>query len=922
MFSLRDMSAVNREGRRFTVLDSARQTKLAPIKAEKGGLLGRIAPRLDDDPPSRILPHLADDAIVPALDRGGKNGSVLMVLLLAAVLVGAVIGATVLDDEVRTQFILWFLAAFAAFGVLGFFMFAIGVLQLGSQATRNDLTKSVSDSSQDGLLVTDAQGRIVYANAAYLRLANSSDPALLKPVERLFTGSAEVSEAIYRLSLAAKERRSASEEVRLTPPLAGEGSVGWYRLRVTPIDRGSAAPASVWAVTDLTRDRERQENVFQDLQAAIDYLDHAPVGFFSADAQGTVAYMNATLANWLNLDIAQIGFGGMKLKEIVPGDGVALFSAISGRPGEVRTEVIDIDLKRRTGQALAVRLLHRVAIASDGSLGASRTVVLNRSQSSDIADGQEAAEVRFARYFNNTPMAIATVDRRGRIDRSNGLFARLFPDVLTPKTDGLARAIQLTVTERDRMALDAAIGQAAAGQGDIAPIDVTLADGTRSARFFISAVQDGGMPEITLPGAAGASGTEAMTGGGPLGSEAAIVYVLDTTEQKKLQEQFAQSQKMNAVGQLAGGVAHDFNNVLQAIIGFSDMLLANHRPTDPSFQDIMQIKNNANRAAGLVRQLLAFSRRQTMRPQVLVLGDVITELTNMLKRLIGPTIELDVHHGRDLWPVKADINQFEQVIINLCVNAKDAMPNGGRVSIRTKSIDAAGCSKFSYDGLAAADYVLLEIEDTGTGIPKDVLEKIFEPFFTTKEIGKGTGLGLSMVYGIVKQTGGYIFCDSVVGKGTVFRIFLPRHIPTAEELAPKDTPDKPAQVADLTGQGTILLVEDEEAVRAFGKRALASRGYTVREAASGVEAMKIVEELDGKIDLVVSDVVMPEMDGPTLMRELRKRNPDLKIIFVSGYAEDAFRQNLPEGEEFGFLPKPFSLKQLIETVKATMPVRE
>ena len=333
----------------------------------------------------------------------------------------------------------------------------------------------------------------------------------------------------------------------------------------------------------------------------------------------------------------------------------------------------------------------------------------------------------------------------------------------------------------------------------------------------------------------------------------------------------------------------------------------------------MQIKNNANRAAGLVRQLLAFSRRQTMRPQVLVLGDVITELTNMLKRLIGPTVELDVHHGRDLWPVKADINQFEQVIINLCVNAKDAMPNGGRVSVRTRSVDAAGCADYAYEGLAAADYVLLEIEDTGTGIPKDVLEKIFEPFFTTKEIGKGTGLGLSMVYGIVKQTGGYIFCDSTVGTGTVFRIFLPRYIPTAEELAPKDAPEKPAQVADLTGQGTILLVEDEEAVRAFGKRALTSRGYTVREAASGVEAMKIVDELDGKIDLVVSDVVMPEMDGPTLMRELRKRNPDLRIIFVSGYAEDAFRQNLPEGEEFSFLPKPFSLKQLIETVKETMP---
>ncbi|MBY0612148.1 MAG: response regulator [Beijerinckiaceae bacterium] len=864
------------------------------------------------------MPHVADGAMMPSLDRGDRNGSVALVLLLAVVLVGAVAGTSFLDDEVRTQFILWFLAAWSAIGVLALFMYSIGVLQIGARAARNDLTKSIADSSQDGLLVTNQHGRIVYANAAYMTFANGSDPSLLKPVERLFTGPADVSEAVYRLSLAAKERRPASEEIRLTPPLTGEGAVGWYRVRVTPVERGGGDHASVWAITDLTRDRVRQENVFQDLQAAIDYLDHAPVGFFSTDAGGTIAYMNATLANWLNLDITQVGFGGLKLKEIVPGDSVALFSTISGRPGEVRTEVIDLDLKRRTGQALAVRLLHRVAIASDGALGPSRTVVLNRSQSNDIVDGQEAAEVRFARYFNNTPMAIATVDRRGQIDRSNGLFARLFPDVLTPKADGQTRLIQSTVSERDRMALEAAIGQAAAGQGDIAPIDVTLADGARFARFFVSAVQDGGMsnaPPVNTPASLIGTAT-------PVGTEAAIVYVLETSEQKKLQEQFAQSQKMTAVGQLAGGVAHDFNNVLQAIIGFSDMLLANHRPTDPSFQDIMQIKNNANRAAGLVRQLLAFSRRQTMRPQVLVLGDVLTELTKMLQHLIGPTIELDVHHGRDLWPIKADINQFETVIVNLCVNAKDAMPNGGRVSIRTRSVDAANCEAYGYEGLIAADYVLVEVADTGTGIPKEVQEKIFEPFFTTKEIGKGTGLGLSTVYGIVKQTNGYIYCDSVMGEGTTFRIFLPRYVPTAEELAPKDLAEKSGQMVDLTGQGTILLVEDEEAVRAFGKRALASRGYTVREASSGIEAMRIVDELDGKIDLVVSDVVMPEMDGPTLLRELRKRNPDLKIIFVSGYAEDAFRQNLPEGEEFSFLPKPFSLKQLIETVKATMPVPE
>ena len=243
-----------------------------------------------------------------------------------------------------------------------------------------------------------------------------------------------------------------------------------------------------------------------------------------------------------------------------------------------------------------------------------------------------------------------------------------------------------------------------------------------------------------------------------------------------MQENFAQSQKMQAIGQLAGGIAHDFNNVLTAIIGYSDLLLVNHRPTDPSFQDIMQIRQNANRAAGLVRQLLAFSRRQTLRPQVLQLADVLSELQMMLRRLVGEKIELEVSHGRDLWLVKADINQFEQVVVNLVVNARDAMSEGGRIMLRTRNVAPEECAAFSEKSLVAAEYVLVEVQDTGHGIPAEVRDKIFEPFFTTKEVGKGTGLGLSMVYGIVKQTGGYVFCVSEPGQGATFRILLPRHI--------------------------------------------------------------------------------------------------------------------------------------------------
>jgi two-component system, cell cycle sensor histidine kinase and response regulator CckA len=304
---------------------------------------------------------------------------------------------------------------------------------------------------------------------------------------------------------------------------------------------------------------------------------------------------------------------------------------------------------------------------------------------------------------------------------------------------------------------------------------------------------------------------------------------------------------------------------------------------------------------------------------VLNLGDVLSDLSMLLKRLLGERVELDLRHGRDLWFVKADVNQFEQVIVNLVVNARDAMPDGGRVTIRTANVSAPEANALNLQGLPAAEFVTIEVSDTGTGISPEVMDKIFEPFFTTKEIGKGTGLGLSTVFGIVKQSNGFIYVDSAVGEGTTFRVFLPRHVPTPEdeeEARPETVAKKPA--ADLTGQGTILLVEDEDPVRAVNGRALAARGYTVLEAASGVEALEIIEKRQAPVDLVVSDVVMPEMDGPTLLRELRKRYPDLKVIFVSGYAEDAFRKNLPEGEEFNFLAKPFSLKQLVEAVKQAL----
>jgi len=343
----------------------------------------------------------------------------------------------------------------------------------------------------------------------------------------------------------------------------------------------------------------------------------------------------------------------------------------------------------------------------------------------------------------------------------------------------------------------------------------------------------------------------------------------------------------------------------------------NHRPTDPAFQDIMNIKQNANRAAGLVRQLLAFSRQQTLRPQVLQLGDLLSDLSILLSRLLGENIELRLDQASGVWPVKADLHQFEQVIINLAVNARDAMPDGGKLTIRTVNVDERDSRELGSRQVPPGEYVLIEVSDTGCGMSEEVKQKIFEPFFSTKEIGRGTGLGLSTVFGIVKQSGGYIYAESEVGRGTVMRVYLPRYIETAgeAEIKPERRIEKPK---DLTGRGTVLLVEDEDAVRSFAARALGQRGYQVLEASTGSEALDVFESHQGDVDLVVSDVVMPEMDGPTLMEKLRRDRPDLKIIFISGYAEDSFRKHLAENEEFMFLQKPFDLKELAAAVKAAL----
>jgi two-component system cell cycle sensor histidine kinase/response regulator CckA len=502
-----------------------------------------------------------------------------------------------------------------------------------------------------------------------------------------------------------------------------------------------------------------------------------------------------------------------------------------------------------------------------------------------------AAVPHLEALLGQLPLGLAMVDRDGRLLFANPAFMR---------AAGLDEEIPPTyptdlVVREDKGPLSDAIrrfAQGPASNGDIAVRLRTQAEEPVS---------------LSLAGVRG------------LGEAAVLLGLTDTTEETRLKRQVAQATKMQAVGQLAGGVAHDFNNVLTAILGTCDLMLLRHTPGDSDYDDIQQIRANSNRAASLTRQLLAFSRQQTLRPEVLQLPDVVADSSHLLKRLIGEKIELAVTHDRDLGPVRADPTQLGQVVMNLVVNARDAIQargegSGGRISLATRRITAAQVRAMRNTIMPQADYTALVVEDTGTGIAPDHLGKIFEPFFTTKEQGKGTGLGLSTVYGIVKQSGGFIFADSEPGRGTRFSVYLPVHhvLPEDIKLAAKIEP----AATEWAGGGRVLLVEDEDAVRAVAERALTRAGYTVTAAADGEEGLELVHK-GSEFDLVVSDVVMPVMDGPAMVREIRKLHPAMPVLFMSGYAEEQLRREI-DIAQVHFLPKPFSVQQIGEKVGAVL----
>ena len=425
--------------------------------------------------------------------------------------------------------------------------------------------------------------------------------------------------------------------------------------------------------------------------------------------------------------------------------------------------------------------------------------------------------------------------------------------------------------------------------------------GWQKSEFGMARRQDGDVYLRIQLGVIDTSGTRHTT-----------VVVSDATELKSLEAQFVQSQKMQAIGQLAGGIAHDFNNLLTAISGYCDLLMLRHEKGDADFGDLVQISSNANRAAALVGQLLAYSRKQTLKPSALQVNETLSELTHLLNRLVGETITLVLQREKDLPLAFVDGRQLEQVLMNLVVNARDAMPEGGKISLRSKTMVYENDVRKSGAVILAGKYVSIEVEDEGGGIPQNLLAKIFEPFFSTKEVGKGTGLGLSMAYGIIKQTGGYIFADSELGAGTLFTVLLP----VAENMQLAEKPNVLPESRRVTGLkgARVLLVEDEGPVRAVSQRALQSQGVILQAASGGEEALEILANVETDFDVIVTDVVMPDIDGPTWVRKAQESGTDARIIFVSGYAEESFSDDLATFKGAVFLPKPYSLQQLISMV--------
>ncbi|MGB7405449.1 MAG: ATP-binding protein [Pacificimonas sp.] len=755
-----------------------------------------------------------------------------------------------------------FAAMILASGVVGY-LTALGRTKRGGGQIDWALVRTALESQQVALAITDPEGRLISANAAYgQRAGGFTVPHALAPI-----GSA----AHNAIQVAAADARRDGRGFADLDLTGDDGLARRLRVMVRPAEQGR--DYLLWTLR-----RDRVDKAVDDLREMLDgplgtWLTKAGIGAAMAAPDGQMLVANKKIGEWAEIDGRRLA--GTNLGTLVERD-------------EDHEELGWLKVGASDADRLPVAVDRMPLTSSETPQESDPWLFLLREGEPSLPE-QPAPPTDLPALLSVLPIGLALADRDGQLVFMNDAF-RAAAGVGSEETDGLIYPSDLVIKDDKPIVADI-VRRAAATPDVVRDLPVHLRH----------------RPEDPVVMTIG----RAPWQDGP----SVILSLKDNREQMKLERQITQATKMQAVGQLAGGVAHDFNNILTAIIGYCDLMMMRHAPGDPDFDDINQVRQNANRAANLVRQLLAFSRQQTLKTQLLQVSDIVGELSHLLKRLLGERVTMTTKHGRGLAPVRADPGQMEQVIVNLCVNARDAMPEGGELTISTFAVSPLEAKRLKREGMPAADYVAIAVTDTGTGIAADALPKIFEPFYTTKDVGRGTGLGLSTVYGIVKQSGGYIFADSGVGSGTTFTIYLP-----AQEALPEavgtTSPSQSAKETDF-GEGTILIAEDEDMVRAVAERALSRKGYDVTAASDGEEALELLKAMETPPDLLITDVVMPVMDGPKLVAEARELFPDLKIIFMSGYAEEQLRSSV-EIDDAGFLAKPFSVVEITETVQRTL----
>ncbi len=807
-------------------------------------------------------------------------------LLFSAILViayiWACVGLAVLLDINKTTFVLagllFIISSIVAFWFQRYFYKA------RLREKQRLLIREVLEGSRGARMITNSADSTVYFNQRFEVLCQDQETTDLNGLANLFIENSDAYRLFLKLAEQARLGITDSMELR-----AGKDfKQRWFQVTVQPV--AGWAGYVHWRVDDVSKQRDMDRSVREEREKLIDFTDNAPVGFFSVDEAGRFIFVNATLARWLGNDIESLlNKGSLHTYLESPPLNAAPYDVIE--KGGAR-QVAEIMMKGPAGRTFLASV-NQAVVTEEGGRIRTRGVVHDLTSEKEMRKALKASEDRFQRFFDEAPLGIIRVDQKGDIQDCNTAFATMV-GLEIQETEG-HEFKQFIAPDFKESAFNA-ITHIESGRRMDAPLELSLVkkDGTEIAvQMHARRFKQG---------------------------DNMVLHFIDLTEQKDLEVQFVQSQKMQAVGQLAGGVAHDFNNLLTAIIGFCDLLLLRHKPGDPSFGDIMQIKQNSNRAANLVRQLLAFSRQQTLRPKVHDMSDILTEVSHLVRRLIGANIELELVHGFNLGMVKVDVGQMEQVLINLAVNARDAMDedNGGHLTIATENFvndEAILCGE---DEMPPGDWISIAVSDSGCGISKENMSRIIEPFFTTKDVGQGTGLGLATVYGIIRQTGGFLAIDSVIDEGTTFTIYLPRLSEKEVNAAAQEKVEHVEEaVGDLTGTARLLLVEDEDAVRTFSTRALVNKGYEVLAAENGEAALRLMDNQDNKeIDLMITDVMMPDMDGPTLAQRMRQDSPNLRIIFISGYTEEKLKDHMGKG--ISFLPKPFTLKQLAAKVKEAL----